>query len=270
MYVCDVITGKYTDNYLAGLLLCLDGKSMTISKEEFQSYDSVGKAFIALQTKMKILFRKADYSNLRIACIAQKNNPDGAELSQVLVGEIKAAENIDELIDVLVCSPYWSWIDLRIMEAMVVASDSSQAQELLDNYKAAIFTKRLIDVLPNVPSKEVKEEYYTKIAAKLMKDPNEVTVAHLLEFQSQLEGVILDIRKGICILEHLDRGCVETYWHIPTSLVDKAYQNAKTKRYQFKNLCLLYLKIGHHPVIHDPLNQMDHMSVPIASVDVGK
>ena len=104
-----------------------------------------------------------------------------------------------------------------------MASDVSQAQELLDNYKAAIFTKRLIDVLPNLPSKKVKEEYYTKIAAKLMKDPNEVTVAHLLEFQSQLEGVIMDIRKGICILEHLDRGCVETYWYIPTSLVDKAY-----------------------------------------------
>ena len=148
-----------------------------------QSYENIGRAFIVLQTKMMTHFRKADYSNLRIACIAQRNNPGGAELSQELVGEIKAAENIDELIDMLICSPYWSWIDLRIMEVMVAASYISQAQELLDNYKAAIFTKRLIDVLPNVPSKKVKEEYCTKIAAKLMKDPNEVMVAHLLEFQ---------------------------------------------------------------------------------------
>ena len=62
----------------------------------------------------------------------------------------------------------------------------------------------------------------------------------------------------------------KTYWYIPTSLVDKAYQNARTKQYQFNDLCLLYLKISHHPVIHDPLNQTDPMSTPIASVDVGK
>ena len=82
----------------------------------------------------------------------------------------------------------------------------------------------------------------------------------------------MDIRKGICILEHLDRGCVETYWYIPTtySLVDKAYQNVRTKPYQFNGLCLLYLKIGHHSVIHDPFNQTDPMSAPIASVAVGK
>ena len=67
MYVCDVITGKYTDNCVAGLLLYLDAKSMVVSKEEFQSYENIGRAFIVLQTKMMTHFRKADYSNLRIA-----------------------------------------------------------------------------------------------------------------------------------------------------------------------------------------------------------
>ena len=245
---------------------CLDPESLVISKEVFQSYN-IRKAFIALQSRMSIILRKTNYFVLRRACLAQIHSPGGAELPDDLVCEIKAAKNFDNLLDVLVSCPYWSWIDLRIMEAMITASGSSQAQGLLNNYKAAVFSKRLVDVLPDVPSKQVKEEYYKKLAAKLMKDPSEMTVADLLKFRSQLEGVILDINRGVCVLEHLNRGCVETHWYIPASLVDKAYQNARTNNYQFKHLSMLYLKIGHYPVIHA---STDVISAPITSADAGK
>ena len=233
--------------------LLIENKVNVTSKEEFQSYN-VGKSFILLQTKMRALLTKANYGDLRRACIAQKNNPGGAELSPKLVDKIQAAENFDSLLDLLVCSPYWSWIDLRIMEAMVTASENSQAQKLLDNYKAVVFSKRLVDLLPNVPSKEVKQEFYKKIIAKIKQDSNELTVADLIEFQSQLEAVIMVIKKGVCILESLDKGCVEIHWYIPTSYVDTAYQNAKHNRYQFNELHLQHLKIGKYPVIHDPLD----------------
>ena len=112
------------------IYLLIETEVKVVSKEEFQSYN-VGKAFIVLQTKMRALLIKANYGDLKRACITQKNNPDGAELSPKLVGEIKAAGNFDSLLDLLVCSPYWSWIDLRIMEAMVAASGSFQAQRYL-------------------------------------------------------------------------------------------------------------------------------------------
>ena len=233
--------------------LQIETKVKLISKEEFESYN-VGKAFIVLQTKMRALLIKANYGDLRRACITQKNNPGGAELSPELVGEIKAAENFDSLLDLLVCSPYWSWIDIRIMEAMVIASDSFQAHQLLDNYKAVVFSKRLIDLLPNVPSKEVKQEYYKKIIAKIKQESGEMTVADLLEFQSQLEAVIMVIKKGVCILENLDKGCVEVHWYIPNNCVDAAYQNARVNCYQFSKLHLQHLKIGKYPVIRDPLD----------------
>ena len=87
----------------------LETKRLVISKEEFQSYHSVGKAFIVLQSKMTVLLSIADYGDLKRACITQKNTPGGAELSPALVGEIKAAENFDSLLDVLVCCPYWTY-----------------------------------------------------------------------------------------------------------------------------------------------------------------
>ena len=225
-----------------------------ISKEEFESYQNdVGSAFIALQAKMRALLKDANCDDLRNACITQQHNPRGAELSRELKDKIFAIERSDKLFDLLVDSPYWSWIDIRILEAMVTASHNPQARELLGNYKAVVFSKRLLDLLPNVPSKEVKEKYYEKVVAK-MKGHDEVTVANLLEFQSYLEAVIMVIKKGTCILKHLKKGCVEGHWYIPTSCVDKAYKNARAKHHQFSecHLQLQSLKIGHNPTIHYP------------------
>ena len=234
---------------------------MVISKEEFQGYNNdVGSAFIALQTKMRELLKGANCNNLRNACIAQRRNPRGAKLSQRLIDEMLKTQSSDKLFDLLVNSPYWSWIDIRLLEALVIASENHHARKLLDNYKAVVFSKRLFDLLPNVPSKEVKEEYYSKIKAKLNKDSTVITVADLLEFQSYLEVVILDIEEGECIVNHLKKGCMEIHWYIPTSCVDRAYQNARAKHYQFGELNLQYLKIGHNPVIHNPQTKTDVVS----------
>ena len=247
-------------------MIHLDTKSFVISKEEFESYNDVGKAFIALQTKLKGLFKKADYGDLRRACIVQMHNPGGAKLSPKLGEQILATQNIDDLFDLLVCCPYWNWIDIRMLEAMVIASDSSQADELLRNYKAVVFSKKLIELLPNVFSKEVEDDY-TKLVTKI-KDPNEMTVGDLLGLQSKLEVEIMDIKNGISILEHREKGCIEIHWHIPTSCADEDYQTGRVKLYQ--DLHLQYLKIGHSPVIHDPLASPDVVSAPSPPGNVGK
>ena len=220
---------------------------------------------------MGILLKTATFPAVRRACIAQMHNPGGADLSQSLVQQISKTQNIDDLLDLLVCIPYWSWIDIRMLEMMVIASKNPQAHELLNNYKAAIFSKKLIDVLPNVFSKEIDEERYTKLITKLQKDPKEMTVSDLLEFQSKLETDIMNIKKGMCIIEYLEKGCVEVHWYIPTSCVDGAYQTARVKRCQFNDLHLQYLKIGDYPVIHDPLASPDVVvSAPSLPVNVGK
>ena len=219
---------------------------------------------------MKALFKKADFGDLRRACIAQVHNPDGAELAPDVVKKILVTQNIDDLFDLLVCSPYWSWIDIRILEMMVAASGISLADELLKNYKAAVFSKKIIELLPNVFGKDLGEEFCTKVVSKIQKNPKEMTVADLLEVQSKLEIDIMNIKKGICILEHLEKGCVEIHWYIPTSCVDGAYQTARVRCYQFKDLHLQYLKIGHYPAIHDPLASPDLVSAPSPPVNVGK
>ena len=236
----------------------------------FNQFKSVTTAFVTLTSKLTRLLRKADFHIIRRSCIEQINTPNGAQLLPEDVSAIKTCKNIDELLDVLAISAYWSWIDVRLLEAMVTASDNMNGINLIEKYKNVIFNKKLKEVLPDAPGKEIKEAYYTKIVSKVDKDPNDITVADLLKFQSQLETVIMDIKKGMCILEHLEKGCIEVHWYIPTNCVDKAYQTAKDRRNEFKDLHLLYLKIGHYPVIHDPLASPHVASVSFPPVNVGK
>ena len=237
----------------------------------FEEFDTVSEAFVFLTSQLKLLLAKTDFSNLKRSCIEQINTPSGAQLPPELVTKIKSCDNITTLFDVLADSAYWSWIDVRLLKVMAAASGLVEAIKLLSNYRKTIFSKKLFDLLPNAPSKEVKEKYYTKIVTKLKKDPKEMTVGDLLEFQSQLEVVLLDIKRGFCILGHLKKGCIEVHWYIPTSCVDGAYWIARVKLYQFSDLHLQYLKIGDYPVIHDPLASPDVViSAPSPPVNVGK
>ena len=231
-----------------------------ISKEEFEKFDSVRAAFTALETKMTKLLRKADHLIMRRACITQTKAPGGAHLPDELVAQMMMTQNIDMTLDVLAVSPYWSWIDIRLLETMVVASGSSVALLILNNYKSVTFAKKLVDVLPDLPNKEVKEQYYSRVASKLNVNPEEMTVGDLVKFQHQLEDVIMDIHKGTCALKHLDKGCIEILWYIPTKCVDKAFHSAVVNRYRFHDLRLQYLQIGSRPIIMDPLNTKDSTS----------
>jgi len=238
----------------------VNGPDMIISKEEFRKFADVRAAFTALETKMTNLLRKADHLIMRRACITQGKAPGGAQLPEELVTQMMMAQNIDSMLDVLARSSYWSWIDVRLLETIVLASASSLALELLNNYRSVIFSRRLVDILPHFPGKEMKKKQYTKLMSKVKKDPREMTVADLLAFQKQLEVDILDISNGTSILESLTKGCIEVHWCIPTECVEKAFHSATLNCYKFHALQLQYLQIGSYHVIHDPLSTQDTVS----------
>ena len=223
----------------------------------FTQFSTISEAFVFLTSQLKLLLAKTGFSNVKRSCIEQIITPSGAQLPPDLVKKVNSCENITMLFDV------------HLLKVTAAASGLIQAIQLLKSYTKTIYSKKLFDVLPNAPSKEVKEKYYTKMVTKLNKNSNEMTVADLIEFQSQLETVLLDIKQGICILEHLEKGCIEVHWYIPTSCVDKAYQTARARCYQFNDHQLLYLKVGCYPVIHDPLALPNAVPTPSPPVNVG-
>jgi len=241
--------------------------SASCSALPFTHFNSVSEAFAYLTTKMRSHLANTDISDLRRVCIEQMKTPRGAQLSPELLNKVKLSNNITALFDSLAESPCWSWIDIRLLSVMAAASGLVQSLELLANYRQSVFSRKLIDVIPNAPNRNVKDEYYRKLVTKLEKDANKLTVADLLEFQSELEMVILDINNGVCILEHIEGGCIVIHWYIPTHCVGDAYKSARQRCDKFEEISLLYLKIGDYPIIHCPQNK-EEVVVPTRPLSV--
>ena len=218
---------------------------------DISSSDSITEIFISLTSNVSKLLQNEDFPAIRRSCIEQMKTPSGAQLSPDVIQKIKAASDLNSLLDILVDSPYWSWIDLRLLEAMVAASGSGIAKGFLKSYRNAIFSKQLLEVLPSIPNTEVRDAYYSKIVSKVQKDLEKIIVFDLLRFQSQLEMEIMNIGSGTCSLAGIKEGCIEIHWLIPTHCIDHAYRSACLKRHEFSKFHLQYLQIGTYRTIYD-------------------
>ena len=209
------------------------------------------RAFLYLTSSVSKLLQNADFYAIRRSCIEQISTPNGAQLSPDMVQKIKTANNLNALLDTLAESPYWSCIDLRLLEGIVIASGSNVAMDLLRSYQNCVFSKKLLEVLPSIPNKEVKDAYYSVIVTKFSKDIEVITVFDLLEFQSELETVIMDLKNGTSVLARIEKGCTEIHWFVPIHCIYHAYKSACLNCHKFCTLHLQYLQIGTHRKIYD-------------------
>ena len=226
-------------------------KSEETARFEWSQCSSISEAFLYLTSNISKLLQKEDFYSIRRSCIEQINTPSGAQLSPDMVQKIKSTKDLDSLLDTVAMSPYWSWIDLRLLEAMVTASGSLRAKALLTDYRNVVFSKKLIEVLPT-PNREIRDAYYSKIVSKIRKDLEWITIYDLLQYQSQLETVIMDLKNGTCSLAYIEEGCIKACWFIPTHHIDCAYKSACLKDHKFRILDLQYLQIGTYKKIYDP------------------
>ena len=227
------------------------------------SCDDIPKAFQRLIAEVYILLKREDFYILRRAILQQRNAPRGIQFPDPLHQSIKTAQDLNALLDLLTGSSYWNWVDLRLLETLIAPSRSKEAVVLINKYKEAIFPKKLSEVidelLPLPQQKEHKDAYTTKVGSKIQKEPNEVTVGDLSKYCTILEAVIMDINEGSCVLEHLDKGCLEIHCLIPTHCRFHAYKSALSNRHKFHDIHLQYLHIEHYPPIYNTFTIMPTM-----------
>ena len=220
------------------------------------------------------MLKRADFFVLRRAIVQQRRVPRGVQFSDDLYQSIKAAQDLDSLLDLLADSKHWSWVDLRLLETLIMSSGISAAKGLVTKYKETIFSIKLSEVLDKLfmpQQRKDKEAYSTRVAIKIEKEPNEITVGDLSQFAPVLETVIMDINNGTCVLEHITKGCLEIYWLIPAHCRFHAYKSALNNRHKFCKIHLQYLYIEPYPPIYDPftvqplmLSTLLHLSKPVA------
>ena len=194
--------------YSLSCLLIITAPASTSSSNtpfSFADCDDIPAAFSLLTAEISKLLKSADFFTLRRAVLQHRIMPNGVRFPDNLYNRIEKAQDLDTLLDLLTDSNCWSWVDLRLLETLIMSSGIGEAKILLNMYKKVIFSKKLIKVLDKVFTPEQKREkdaYILTVGSKLQKHPHEITVADLSQNRNALEEVIRDINSGYCVLEH--------------------------------------------------------------------
>ena len=198
---------------------------------------SINAAYNKMTSNITVILetKNVKFNVLRRACI-QEIHTLGSTLPKSLAHKIQPTKSLDEMLDVLAPSPYWNWFDTRLLQALVSASGSSEAEEWLESFKATFYTKKVTEVIPYVSIKPFKESI--RIVEKFDKDPKDLTISELLEHKYKLEYEVLDIDEGELVLSCIKTGCVELTWQIPQELFYRAYTSMKRKHNELSSLAV--------------------------------
>ena len=204
---------------------------------KFSRDRTINAAYNRMTSNIAIILetKNVKFNNLRRACI-QEINALGSTLPKNLVHKIQPTRSLDELLDVLALSPYWNWFDTRLLQALVSASGSPEAEEWLESFKATFYAKKVTEVIPYISIKPFRESI--DIIEKFDKDPKDLSISELLEHKYKLEYEVLDIDEGELVLSCIKTGCIELTWQIPIELVYRAYPSMKRKHDELSSLAV--------------------------------
>ena len=188
-----------------------------------------------MTSEVESILELKKFSKLRRACI-QRINSLGSNLPRSLIPKIQRTHNLDDMLDALAQSPYWNWFDTRLLQALVSASGSPEAEEWLESFKVTFYAEKVTKLIPYVSIKPFKES--TNLVEKFDKDPKDLTISELLQHKYKLEYEVLDIDEGDLVLSCIKTGCVELTWQIPSELVYRAYTSMKRKHDEFSSLAV--------------------------------
>ena len=188
-----------------------------------------------MTSKLESILELQKFSKLRRACV-QRINSLGSNLPRSLVPKIQNTTTFDDMLDVLAQSPYWNWFDTRLLQALVSASGSPEAEQWLESFKATFYAKKVTEVIPYISIIPFKESI--DIVEKFDKNPKDLTISELLEHKYKLEYEVLDIDEGELVLSCIKTGCVELTWQIPRELVYRAYTSMKRKHDELSSLAV--------------------------------
>jgi len=230
--------------------------------KQFCADDTVADMFLKLAKGIRDILKanSCEFALLRGTCV--KTDKLVEKLNSLpcdLVDKIKATKDLDELLEVLLFSPYCNWRNVCVFEKMAAFTHQTEAQELIANYKRIVFFKKLTDVMQDFTEMEVTGTFYTRVEEKWSKNFEDITLEDIENHWLKLRK-ILDAGDLELLLENVVKGSTEFHWVIPVQLASHARLSA------FKNWCDLEdvscLSIGDNVIKNDQLEfTKEHISV---------
>ena len=190
------------------------------------STSDINSAYHKLVSEITDIIETKNFKKMRRACYAEIRAIDST-LPVSLIQELQCTKSVDDMLDTLAMSPYWNWFDTRLLQALVSASGSSEAEAILEQFKQIYYARRVDEILPCVSVIPLKNTVI--FTEKFNKEPHELTLLDIIKHKHILEYEVLDIGERKLILSCIKTGCVELTWHVPNELVYQAYTSMKRK-----------------------------------------
>ena len=102
---------------------------------QFSRNENIENAFIKLSAAVTDIIQHSNFNRLQRACIEKARSPKMLNKSDQVIPVIKEAQSFQALCSMLADTTYWSFLDIRMMEAMAIASLIPAAQETIRNFK---------------------------------------------------------------------------------------------------------------------------------------
>ena len=136
----------------------------------FTQDEPIDDAFTKLSAYITALIQSVNFPPLQRACIEKAKSPKMLLKSNELVPVIKEAQSFQSLCSLLASTCYWNCLDIRMMEAMAIASRIPDAQEAIKNFKEAYFNMTLREAAPYFLPKKRRQDGYTTILEDIDRD----------------------------------------------------------------------------------------------------
>ena len=209
-----------------------------------------------------------DFRKVRRRCAQNVNVTGTMSLPKDIRNQILNANNFDDLFDILCCTPYWNWMNIRMLERM--AGDCTAAKQLIEGYKNKVFSRKVKDVISEIPNLKVPKGVYTEVKVKWDKNFNDLTIKDIVTEWNDIEKKF-NVDEAM-VLKSITEGCVEVCWLLPNHLTEHAIYSIKHDNQSDTNTQelfpeMLYLKIS-DAVIKDEVMSKLHIQIQEKQVDV--
>ena len=209
--------------------------------DKIKDEDVVG-AFTYFFNKLTILFAKVDFTKLKRVCMLR-----GAPLSREYKQQIKAAQELDDILDVLEDPLYCNWLNVRLLKRIAKNIENKLAEKLIQIYEESVYSRKVSDVKEYF-SLCFNEKAISWIEVKINKYHENVTVKEIIDCCKWLEKR-MDLYIGATSAIDSNQGCLKITIVIPIHCSLHAFSMAKKNFLQLRQVHIQYLEIESYPKV---------------------
>ena len=191
-----------------------------------------------------ILFGEVNFIKFKNACIQR-----GTLVPSEFKKQIKAAVELDDVLDVLDNPLYCNWLNVRLLKRIAKTIDIPEAKHLIQAYENCIYSRKVSDVKIHFNSNYFNPSHVSSVKAKILRPLKNLTVADIIKYCQELENDMGVDPGSVTATEPPQPGCLLITCIIPIHCALHAYETAKANFLRFRQFHIQYIEIEPFPKV---------------------